>query len=368
MYTNNQQAFIALVKAGLWVKEARLSQFDEIGFSEVMRIAEEQSIVGLATAGLEHVADVNVPQEILLQFVGQTLQIEQQNKAMNAFIGRLIDDLRNAGIFVLLVKGQGIAQCYEKPLWRASGDIDLLLNDEDYIMATEYISRSATSIKQEKPQTKHLGMNVDGWTIELHGSLASQLGKKIDGKLFELQADCFDNSRVRSWHNGQTDVFMPDVDNDVIFVFAHILQHLFKGGIGLRQVCDWTRLLWTYRKEINRSLLVSRLKEMGIVSEWKTFAALVVNWLGMPVDAMPLYDKRYKKKGELLLDYIIDVGNFGHNRELSYTMEQPAFIRKLNITKVQLKDSLRLTRLFPIDAPRFFFSFLWNGLRNAVGK
>ena len=75
---NNQQAFFDLVKAGLWEQEVRLSQLKDIDFASVQGIAEEQSVVGLVTAGLEHVSDVKVPQEILLQFIGNTLQIEQQ--------------------------------------------------------------------------------------------------------------------------------------------------------------------------------------------------------------------------------------------------------------------------------------------------
>lgn len=54
-------------------------------------LAEEQSVIGLVAAGLEQVIDVKLPQEITLQFAGQTLQLEQRNKEMNHFISVLID-------------------------------------------------------------------------------------------------------------------------------------------------------------------------------------------------------------------------------------------------------------------------------------
>ena len=117
----NQQAFFALMRAGLWEQEVRLAQYDEIDFSEIYRLAEEQSVVGLIAAGLEHVIDIKPPQESVLQFVGQTLQLEQRNVVMNAFIEKLIGKLRGEDIYTLLVKGQGIAQCYERPQWRACG-------------------------------------------------------------------------------------------------------------------------------------------------------------------------------------------------------------------------------------------------------
>ncbi len=69
--------------------------------------------------------------------------------------------------------------------------------------------------------------------------------------LDEIQQDTFEKDETRIWKDGETDVLLPHADNDVIFVFTHILQHFFKGGIGVRQICDWCRLLWTYRNEID---------------------------------------------------------------------------------------------------------------------
>ena len=89
--------------------------YGEVDYAEVMRLAQEQAVVGLVTAGLEHVTDVKVPQVWALQFAGQTIQLEQRNKAMNQFIADLISKMREADIYTLLVKGQGIAQCYERP-------------------------------------------------------------------------------------------------------------------------------------------------------------------------------------------------------------------------------------------------------------
>ena len=109
--TINQLVFFELLRAGLWKKEARLSQYKDIDYSAIMKLAEEQFVVGLITAGLEYVSDVKVPKEVLLQFIGSTLQIEQQNKAMNEFVAWIIDLLRKQDVYSLLVKGQGIAQC-----------------------------------------------------------------------------------------------------------------------------------------------------------------------------------------------------------------------------------------------------------------
>jgi len=140
MNSNNQQAFFALVRAGLWEKDVQLLPYGEVDYSEIMRLAQQQAIVGLVAAGLEHVAEVKVPQAWALQFAGQTIQLEQRNVAMNQLIADLVAKMRNANIYTLLVKGQGIAQSYERPQWRASGDIDFFLSEDNYQKAKAYLA------------------------------------------------------------------------------------------------------------------------------------------------------------------------------------------------------------------------------------
>ncbi len=100
---------------------------------------------------------------------------------------------------------------------------------------------------------------------------------------------------------------MPGVDEDVAYVISHILQHFYREGVGLRQICDWCRLLWTYREKIDHKLLRYRLISMGIKSEWKAFAYFAVNILGMPEQAMPFYSpsKRWKNKSEKVLAFVM---------------------------------------------------------------
>ena len=367
--TNNQGVFFELVRAGLWEREARLSQYDNIDYSAILRLAEEQSVVGLITAGLGHVVAVKVPQEDMLQSIGSTLQIEQRNKAMNEYVAKLIDKLRKEDIYAILVKGQGIAQCYERPLWRASGDVDLLLSDTNYNRAKKVLTPIAVSVESEYKSLKHLGMTMkDGYVVELHGTLHSRLFKRIDNVIDEAQDDVFYGGCVRSWINGNTQVFLPGPNNDVIFVFTHILNHFYIEGIGLRQLCDWCRLLWTYRDSIDKKLLEKRIAAADLISEWKAFAALAVDLLGMPVDAMPLYssEKKWSKKAEKIISFVLETGNFGHNREIKTSSN--FMIWKITSLGRKMKDFTRHISIFPLDSIKFFFHFVGDGIRIAMNK
>jgi len=340
MTNNNQQAFFALVRAGLWEKEVRLLPCGEVDYAEVMRLAQEQAVVGLVAAGLEHVTDVKVPQVWALQFAGQTIQLEQRNKAMNQFIADLIVKMREADIYTLLVKGQGIAQCYERPQWRTSGDVDLLLSVENFEKAKSLLLPLSSGNKLECNYSKELGYYIDSWSVELHGTQRTGLSSRVDAEIDAVQRDLFYGGKVRSWNNGGTTIILPAVDEDVFLVFTHFIKHFYKeGGMTVRQMCDWCRLLYNFRDSINYKLLERRVKRAGLMSEWNAFAAFAVNYLGMPVEAMPLYSKaeKWSRKAEKIVNFILKGGEW----------------RKVH-------DTITVGKIFPMSTLRFLPGIILN--------
>lgn len=345
--------------------------YGQVDYQEVMRLAEEQSVIGLVTAGLDRVSDVKVPKLEMLQFIGHSLQIEEQNKRMNSFVGKLMELLRKEGICAVLVKGQGIAQCYERPMWRTSGDVDLLLDEENYHWAKALLNGMASEVNHEGEYNLHQALTIDQWEVELHGTMRTNLGKRIDRGLDCVQEQCFGNGEFRTWDNDGEAVMLPSPDNDVVFVFTHILQHFFRGGIGLRQICDWCRLLWTYREELDVTLLERRLREMGLMTEWKAFGALATNYLGLPdeVSRSMFQDPcnpKWKKKARRIIMLVMETGNFGHNRDGSYHQKYPFLIYKAISFWQTNKDSFRHLLIFPKDSLRNWWIMLTSGLWRAV--
>jgi len=363
---SKQNVFLCLLRAGLWHCEVgNLSDNKAFSFDEIYQIAQEQSVVGLIASGLEHVSEVKVPQDIALTFVCNALQLEQRNEEMNSFIAKLVNKLREADVYTLLLKGQGVAQCYERPLWRSSGDIDFLMSDTNYKKAKKILIPIASSLEEENGYSKHLGMVINQWEVEMHGSLRVGLWKKLERVLDNVENTLFFEGKVRSWMNDSTQVFLPDVNEDVFYVFAHILQHFFKEGIGLRQICDWCRLLWAYKNSIDLELLRFRLFASGTESEWKAFAALAVDYLGMPVDAMPFYSPKNKwhKKANQILCFIFEMGNFGHNRDMSFLKSNTIVERKAKRFCHITKDFIKQLTIFPLDSVKVWTKTMGTGFR-----
>lgn len=408
MRENTVNAFFTLVRAGLWEKEACLVPFGEVDFSEVLKLSEEQSVVGLVAAGIEHVADMKPQKKDVLPFIGRTVQMERRNQAMNCFIGNIVEKMRAAGIYTVLVKGQGVGQCYSRPLWRACGDVDLFFDAENYEKAKAFLTPLASAVEPEEKRKKHLAMTIETWLVELHGLMPTEISERINAGVAQVQNDIFAGGGVRVWKNGVADVYLPSPDNDVIIVFTHFLQHFFVGGVGLRQICDWCRLLWTYRDSIDRGLLDRRLKEMGIVSEWEAFGAFAMEYLGLPLSVYRLLlleddvnlletcgtseqarandnenqndnedldlkletwnlKPSLRRKARRISRVVMEAGNFGHNKDNSYRSKYPKLVEKSITFFRRLGEYGRLIAIFPMDAPRFFVTYVGRRTKAVVG-
>ena len=373
--------FLELVKVGLWGETcANIDTGQNLNKSEaweeLYRLAKEQSVQGLVLQGIDWFnvqgSKFNIPQALLLQWIGEVQMIERRNKAMNQFIAHLLEKLQKDDVYAILVKGQGVAQCYEKPLWRSSGDVDLFLSNSNYEKAKSLLMPMASHVDEEGISEKHLGMTIDGFVVELHGTLHSGLSSKVDGVLDEVKNDTFNKGNVRSWDNNGVQVSLLNAENDVFYVFTHFLQHFYKEGVGLRQICDWCRLLYTYRDSLNCELLEILVRRAGLMSEWKAFGALAVEYLGFPKDSIPLLnvnddlDANFKKKADRIMEFVLKSGNMGHNRDMSHFSKYPYLIRKCVSMGRRIGDLINHARIFPLDSLRFFPRIMFNGVRSAM--
>ncbi len=366
--TSYSQAFIALVRAGLWEEcESVSGEGLAVSGSDVLRLTEEQSVLGLVAAGVEKFTVYPLPFTEKLKLLGKCQLIERQNEAMNRFVAELVSKMKSEGIKAVLVKGQGVAQCYERPLWRSSGDIDFLLDAENYEKAKALLCPLADKVEMENKKAKHLGLEFRDVTVELHGRMPFSLSHRVDCVIDSIIKDLFEKDKYRVWTNGIIECCLPNPDDDVVIVFTHFLHHFFIEGVGLKQICDWCRLLWTFREEIDRPLLESRLRAMGLMTEWKAFASLAVDSLGMPEEAMPFYDKCYRRKGEKVLFHVLKSGNLGHNNNQKYRTGLSKPLANTVTFFRRMWDFTKFAFIFPIDSPKFFITYVFGKFKkNAV--
>ncbi len=311
-----EQTFWELLKAGLWerqpVIDAKLSNTE---WAEVIKHAKQQTLIGLLFDGMLRLPVEQQPNEVTrMKWFWNVNKIEQSHRKMNHVLVELTEKLQEQNIPSLLLKGQSYAVMYPQPLHRQCGDIDLFVGTKNYEKTCKLVREWGMSDSGNEESPIHLQSSWQGITIELHRKVSNvpRLSKHFPLLGWcESELDMSDTFFVPSTE--EKSVRIPSPSFTVLYVFFHLYQHFLITGVGLRQLCDWARILHVYRGMYDYNELEKRLSTLGLLHPWRVFGTLLVNQLGLPIDYFPLYQSE-EKKAKKVLSLIKHDGNFGHTR------------------------------------------------------
>ena len=74
-------------------------------------------------------------------------------------------------------------------------------------------------------------------------------------------------------------------------------------------------------------------------------------------------DSRFDKKADRILALVLESGNFGHNKDLSYRSRYSGMTYKIVAAWRRLKDFVSLIPVFPLDAPRFYVTYVMGKVK-----
>ena len=356
--------FFALLRSGLWNEVPERAPFAGGADWEALHdLAYRQTVTPLVTDGINRLPKELLPAEPerLDPFLGDLMATANRNRVLDAFIPKLFDALE--GIPVVLVKGQALAQDYPDPERRQPGDIDLLLLPSSYETAKDILLPKATKVLDEEKEIWHQGMRFRSVEVEIHGSISTLMSRKLDRKLAALLEEQFDGRPFPAVSIGGAEIPVPDADFNAVYIFVHFLQHYWSGGVGLRQLVDWMTFVTVHKRDIHPVVLEVRLKDLGLLRLWKVFTGFAQEYLGCPVEKLPLAAAPDPGKNARIWRYLRRCGNFGKNVDRSRG-EESYLVRKVHsLWRLVVADRLRHFRVFPQESVRFFLGAFGYGLQ-----
>jgi len=214
-------------------------------------------------------------------------------------LSRIHVALQAAGIDHIFLKGAVMRELYPEPWMRSSGDLDLLIRQEDRDSAAAQLE-SALAYQQYRDSGYHISFHSPGGLdVELHTS---------------LMEDFF---AVAEWLRDPWDTAIPMEGNqyrlsDAMYYFyhiAHMEKHFESGGCGIRPLLD-LRLLDT-KYPASRRDAEEMLRKAGLFDYAEASSKLAAYWFG------------HGQPDELtheMQDYLLASGPFG-NRESFQTAQ-----------------------------------------------
>lgn len=349
--------FFNILKSALWGSDDRLdaSSLSRDDVMTALRIAKSQTVLGMVANEVMQTSSLScllneADKAGLKRFVMSNLTTGQM---LNNALINIVLELRKHGIDPVLLKGQGVAKYYPMPELRQCGDIDVYVGQDNFAKACEVIGEmsSPEDHQGDIPSLKHFHTRIGHAFIEIHRYTDVYWPKRYD-RVYQKISDAGMHSDLVPLDFAGVPVMSPSVDFNVFFIFNHFWHHFIADGVGLRQLCDWVRLLHANHRKINLDYLSDVLGKMRLMKEWQVFGYIAVNTLGLPADEMPFYEPKYKKTAEKVLDLIILEGNFGKENMKEYNRPKGYVAGKWYSFKKRFGRNLRVLSIFPMESLR----------------
>lgn len=356
--------FFALLRAGLWNEVPARDCFTSgTDWEALYRLAAAQTVVPLVTDGINRLPRELLPAEPerLDPFIGSLMSTAKRNRRLDAFIPKLFTELGD--IPAALVKGQSLAVDYPDPERRQPGDIDLLVPPSSYEAAKAALLPKATGVEEEAAGILHQPLLFHSIEVEIHGSISTLLSRKLDRKLAALLEEQFDGRPHPEVALGEARVPVPEAGFNAVYIFVHFLKHYWSGGVGLRQVIDWIIFVSVHKRDIHPVLLEIQLKDLGLLDLWKVFTGFAQEYLGCPMEKLPLATAPDSRKNDRIWRYISRCGNFGKNVDRTRGKESWLVRKVHSFWRLVLADRLRHFPVFPKESLRFFIGSFGYGLQ-----
>lgn len=331
-----EQLFFELIRVSLGTQAFLSRTLTESEWKDLYAMARKHSVVGVCYVGVSRLASpgdyAGMGKDQYYDWTGRSVMIQQRNESVTQKCLALQEELLSAGIRNCVLKGQGIGSLYSSlQLFRQSGDIDLWC-DADAGMVVAFAEGMGL---KDSPGYLHVGTAYEGIPVELHYR-PSYLRNLLHNA--RLQKFCLLHKDDWITRDGMT---VPSLEFDAVYLLSHIFRHLFGLGIGMRQLMDYYFLLRALPDDFDKDSLKKELRSLGLY-----YFACAVMWVMKEVFRM---DENYllcapdEKRGHLLLETVLQTGNFGQMDESQQSSRQSV----LGSVKYKLRQWRQLVTLYP---------------------
>ncbi|MCQ2493962.1 MAG: nucleotidyltransferase family protein [Lachnospiraceae bacterium] len=239
--TYEQEYLTALLRASLTASEPDetcRAVIEKINWDDFIKLSWAHKLVSYVYDTIVNIPDI--PDGVSKYFEQKTVTVVKQNFRLLFWAKNILDRLAEVGADAVLLKGATAAVYYPNLLYRKSGDIDILIFDEDKLADVQKQMEALNYKKNETQSALHhvVFSNDEGIEVEIHTMLAEPFDNmKVNDMLDGLKNDIRE-SIVRKEILG-IEIPVLREDYQAFELLLHMLQHYLRSGFGIRLLCDW---------------------------------------------------------------------------------------------------------------------------------
>lgn len=345
--------FLELIQVSVGNRPQLSRTLNDNEWDILYNIARKQALVGVCFGGIDKLPSEQRPyKQLLLNWMGATLQIENRNRIMNLRTNQAVQFFRKNGFKTAILKGQGIARLYPQPDRRQSGDIDLWLGGsckEIY----DFARKNDPEHKLHGQAYHHIHFNLfDDVDIEVHNYPSYMHNPVL-------------NSRLHHFFNQYPPTDISDVPSNLfnrIFILLHCFRHLNWRGVGLRQVMDYYYVLLQDCSEEENKTTLFWLKKLKLQRFAGGMSWVIHQVFGLDYNRMIVPPN--ETEGAFLMDEIRLSGNMGYYDKRNWGSIKTPIARFFH----NIRHSLHFVSHYPSEALWMPFFNIYCYVRNRGGK
>ena len=219
---------------------------------------------------------------------------------------RICNIMKNAGIPCTILKGFASALYYPDPLMRSMGDVDFLVDTDNFEEASKILAENGYE-PNGKNHDVHDAFIGKVCRCEMHFQPSGIPHGKAGVKVRKYLSGLLENSEKVQTELGE--ITVPSTFHHGLIILLHMCHHLTGDGLGLRHLCDWAVFLNTVGEEKFLELFEKTFKDIGLWDFAKIMTFISCEYLGLP--GMNWASDADKKLADYILIDIIIGGNFG---------------------------------------------------------
>ena len=299
------EPFYKILQMALGASQDFLFTLSEEEWEKLFVMAKRQSVLGIVYDGI-----VKLPKE-KRPSINQTLRwscvaesIRGMNEKMNREAARITRLFEEHGRHSVILKGQANARLYPNPLARQAGDIDIWIPG-GFRGVVDFLKEHGLILSDEnlKGIFHHVEMHgEDGISIEVHYKPASGIPFR-DGEFQKFLLD-----EVGSATLVPEGFYVPSIKFALLMQLAHLQQHFFSKGLGLRQYMDYYELL-LHSTDTERAEAVAVMRRLSMMRACGGVMWLLGHVFGLDESLMLCRPDEWR--GRWLLRQVLEGGNFG---------------------------------------------------------
>ena len=280
--------FFEFLQVAIGNRESLSRDLSDNEWQDIFLLIKKHALLGVGFTAVErlHTKGIVCPAELRIKWYALAVHIERRNRLLNGLCKKVTEQYEHDGLSTCILKGQGNILNYPKRLGvrRQSGDIDVWTaplppsggccnsTDKDAGIAiavqtgkneVEYEEYHGHKAIREyvRMQYRLQGLNTKPKACYHHIDAPDMDGVKVEVHYRPTFCRSFvRNRRMQKWFDTLASECMsnrisegfsvPTASFNVVYQMAHLFEHYFEGGIGLRHIMDYYFALKAWQKDI----------------------------------------------------------------------------------------------------------------------